>query len=285
MHASTPPIVLSFSATDSSGGAGIQADILTLASMGCHPLSVITAITVQDTAGVDDVMALDPVWVVDQARAVLEDMPVHVFKIGMLGSVEIIAAIAEVISDYPDIPLVLDPVLNSGRGDEFASEDMVLAMRELLLPQATIITPNSMEARRLAQDDEGDCDALDLGQCGGRLIRMGCQYVLITGTHENSPQVINTLYAAAGIVRSDAWQRLSGSYHGSGCTLASAIAAALANGLPVAEGVYEAQEYTWQALKAGFHPGMGQYLPDRLFWARNEHDSEEKDKLDAISGD
>ena len=279
-----PPIVLSFSANDSSGGAGIQADILTIASMGCHPLSVITAITVQDTAGVDDVMALDPGWVVDQARAVLEDMPVHVFKIGMLGSVEIIAAIAEVISDYPDIPLVLDPVLNSGRGDEFASEDMVSAMRELLLPQATIITPNSMEARRLAQDDEDDHDALDLGQCGTRILHMGCEYVLITGTHENSPEVINTLYAAAGIVRSDAWQRLPGSYHGSGCTLASAIAATLANGLPVAEGVYEAQEYTWQALKAGFHPGMGQYLPDRLFWARNEHDAEKEDKLDVASG-
>jgi len=279
-----PPIVLSFSANDSSGGAGIQADILTLASMGCHPLSVITAITVQDTAGVADVMALDPAWVVDQARAVLEDMPVHVFKIGMLGSVEIIAAIAEVISDYPDIPLVLDPVLNSGRGDEFASEDMVSAMRELLLPQATIITPNSMEARRLAQDDEDDHDALDLGQCGIRILHMGCEYVLITGTHENSPQVINTLYSAAGIVRSDAWQRLAGSYHGSGCTLASAIAATLANGLPVAEGVYEAQEYTWQALKAGFHPGMGQYLPDRLFWARNEHDAEKEDKLDVASG-
>ncbi len=277
-----PPIVLSFSANDSSGGAGIQADILTIASMGCHPLSVITAITVQDTAGVDDVMALDPGWVVDQARAVLEDMPVHVFKIGMLGSVEIITAIAEVISDYPDIPLVLDPVLSSGRGDEFANEDMVLAMRELLLPQATIITPKSLEARRLAQED--DDDAPDLGQCGSRLLHMGCEYVLITGTHENSPEVINTLYADAGIVRSDAWQRLPGSYHGSGCTLASAIAATLANGLPVAEGVYEAQEYTWQALKAGFHPGMGQYLPDRLFWARNEHDAEEEAKLDVASG-
>jgi len=277
-----PPIVLSFSANDSSGGAGIQADILTIASMGCHPLSVITAITVQDTAGVDDVMALDPGWVVDQARAVLEDMPVHVFKIGMLGSVEIITAIAEVISDYPDIPLVLDPVLSSGRGDEFANEDMVLAMRELLLPQATIITPNSLEARRLAKED--DDDAPDLGQCGSRLLHMGCEYVLITGTHENSPEVVNTLYAAAGIVRSDAWQRLPGSYHGSGCTLASAIAATLANGLPVAEGVYEAQEYTWQALKAGFHPGMGQYLPDRLFWARNEHDAEEEAKLDVTSG-
>ena len=170
-----PPTVLSFAASDSTGGAGIQADILTLASMGCHPLSVITAITIQDTAGVDDVMALDPEWVADQARAVLEDMPVNVFKIGMLGSVEIIASIAEVISDYPNIPLVLDPVLASGRGDELANDEMVMAMRELLLPQATIITPNSLEARRLAQDDDDDDDDdnPNLSQCAGRLLQPG----------------------------------------------------------------------------------------------------------------
>jgi len=282
-----PPIVLSFAASDPSGGAGIQADILTLTSMGCHPLSVITAITVQDTAGVDDVMALDPEWVVDQARAVLEDMPVHVFKIGLMGSVEIIAAIAEVISDYPNIPLVLDPVLASGRGDELANEDMVAAMRELLLPQATIITPNSMEARRLAQDDENEHDAPSLSQCAGRLLHLGCEYVLITGTHENTPQVVNTLYGAEGIVRSDTWQRLAGSYHGSGCTLAAAIAAAIANGLPIAEGVHEAQEYTWQALKAGFRPGMGQYLPDRLFWARDdsENDADAEDGVEDTASD
>lgn len=274
-----PPIVLSFAASDPSGGAGIQADILTLASMGCHPLSVITAITVQDTSGVDDVIALDPEWVADQARAVLEDMPVHAFKIGMLGSVEIIAAIAEVISDYPDIPLILDPVLASGRGDELANEDMVAAMRELLLPQTTIITPNSLEARRLAQDEEDDQDAPDLRECAERLLHMGCEYVLITGTHENTPQVINTLYGTDGVVRADAWLRLTGSYHGSGCTLASAIAAAIANGLPIAEGVYEAQEYTWHALKAGFRPGMGQYLPDRLFWAHAETDTVNEGKV------
>ncbi len=245
-----PPIVLSFAASDSTGGAGIQADILTLASMGCHALSVVTAITVQDTAGVDDVMALEPEWVADQARAVLEDMPVHVFKIGLLGSVEIITAIAEVVSDYPNIPLVLDPVLASGRGDELTSDEMVAAMRELLLPQATIITPNSFEARRLAQDDDDDDNEMPhLSQCAARLLHMGCEYVLITG-----------------------------SYHGSGCTLASAIAASIANGLPIAEGVYEAQEYTWQSLKAGFRPGMGQHLPDRLFWARDDTEIEEENK-------
>jgi len=273
-----PPIVLSFAASDPSGGAGIQADILTLASMGCHPLSVITAITVQDTAGVDGVMSLDPEWVADQARAVLEDMPVNVFKIGMLGSAEIIMAIAEVISDYPDIPLVLDPILASGRGDELANEDMLATMRELLIPQATIITPNSMEARRLAQNDDDDQDSPDLHQCAQRLLGMGCEYVLITGTHENTTQVINTLYQSDVVVRSDAWPRLAGSYHGSGCTLASAIAAAIANGLPIAECVYEAQEYTWRTLKAGFRPGMGQYLPDRLFWAYDATDVENGDK-------
>src|SRR3954449_9189435 len=205
-----PPIVLSFAASDSSGGAGVQADILTLASMGCHPLSVITAITIQDTAGVDDVLALDPEWVTDQARSVLEDMPVHVFKMGMLGSVEVIAAIAEVISDYPDIPLVLDPVLASGRGDDLASDDMVMAMRELLLPQVTILTPNSLEARRLAQDDDEN-DLPDLGLCADRLLQMGCEYVLITGTHENTSQVINSLYGSSGLVRTDSWRRLEGS--------------------------------------------------------------------------
>ena len=273
-----PPIVLSFAASDSTGGAGIQADILTLASMGCHALSVVTAITVQDTAGVDDVMALDPEWVADQARAVLEDMPVHVFKIGLLGSVEIITAIAEVVSDYPNIPLVLDPVLASGRGDELTSDEMVAAMRELLLPQATIITPNSIEARRLAQDDDDDSEMPHLSQCAARLLHMGCEYVLITGTHENTSQVVNNLYGTSGVVRTDSWDRLPGSYHGSGCTLASAIAASLANGLPLAEGVYEAQEYTWQSLKAGFRPGMGQYLPDRLFWARDDTEAEEESK-------
>jgi hydroxymethylpyrimidine/phosphomethylpyrimidine kinase len=268
----TPPIVLTFAATDPSSGAGLQADILTLSSLGCYPLSVVTAVTVQDTLGVEDVMSLDAEWVADQARSVLEDMPVAVFKIGMLGSVEAIAAIAEIVADYPDIPLVLDPVLSSGRGDELASEDMLAAMREMLVPQATLITPNSMEARRLVQDENDESDDPDLAECAQRLLDLGCEYVLITGTHENTPQVINVLYGREGFLRSHAWQRLPGSYHGSGCTLASAIAAAMAYGLDIDEAVKEAQEYTWQALKSGFRPGMGQYVPDRLFWARDEDD-------------
>ncbi len=278
----SPPIVLAFAASDPTGGAGIQADIMTLASMGCHPLSVITAITVQDTAGVEDILPMDADWVADQARALLEDMPVAAFKLGLLGSLENIMAIAEILADYPDIPLVFDPVLASGRGDQFANEDMIDAMVELLLPQTTIITPNSLEARRLVLDDGGEereeAEPLSLAECARRLIVAGSEFVLITGTHENTEQVINTLYGSHGTVRSDKWERLPGSYHGSGCTLASAIAANLANGAEIAEAVKDAQEYTWQALAAGFRPGMGQYLPDRFFWARESDEGDEDDE-------
>jgi hydroxymethylpyrimidine/phosphomethylpyrimidine kinase len=263
-----PPIVLTFAASDPSGGAGMQADILTLASMGCHPLSVLTAITVQDTLGVEGIQPLDAEWVADQARCLLEDMPVDVFKIGVLGSVENIAAIAEILSDYPDVPLILDPVLASGRGDELASDEMLHALRELLLPRTLILTPNSTEVRRLA--DAEDDEEPSLAACAQRLIQNGCEYVLITGTHEPTPQVVNTLYSKAGVVRSDSWERLPGSYHGSGCTLASAIAAMIANGLDLPEAVREAQEYTWNTLAKAYRPGMGQFLPDRLFWARDE---------------
>ena len=264
-----PPAVLVFAATDPSGGAGIQADVLTLASMGCHPLSVVTAITVQDSSGVEGVLPIDADWVADQARAILEDIPVAAFKIGVLGSAENAAAIAEIVADYPEIPMVLDPVLASGRGDEFANEETLAAIREMLIPQCTIITPNTPELRRLAQedDDEGRIEKLAL-----RLIEMGTEFVLVTGTHEATPEVINSLYFDKGLLRSDNWQRLPGSFHGSGCTLASALAATVARGLDISEAVREAQEYTWQTLKFGYRPGMGQFIPDRLFWAREDAD-------------
>ncbi|HEX4325586.1 MAG TPA: hydroxymethylpyrimidine/phosphomethylpyrimidine kinase [Burkholderiales bacterium] len=276
----SPPIVLVFAGSDPSGGAGIQADIMTLASLGCHPLSVITALTIQDSERVEAIDAIDAAWVEDQARQVLEDMTVDAFKIGLLGSVENVQAIAEVVSDYPDIPLILDPVLAAGNGDDLANEEMIAAIRELLIPQTTVLTPNSLEARRLvAGHFEEEDPALEL--CAKALLEMGAEYVLITGTHENTQQVVNQLYGPVGgpdsdelgLVRSDAWTRLPGSYHGSGCTLASAIAATLANGLDVPAAVREAQEYTWNTLKFAFRPGMGQYIPDRFFWARQTPDA------------
>ena len=262
------PAVLTFAATDPSGGAGLQADLLTLASMGCHPLSVVTAITVQDTSGVEGILSIDSDWVSDQARAILEDIPIAAFKIGVMGSVENIAAIAEIVSDYPEIPLIFDPVLASARGDEFASEEAIEAIREMIIPQTTVITPNSLELLRLtlAEDEE----RLPADRLARRLTDLGAEYVLVTGTHDSTLEVINTLFGDGGIMRADRWQRLPGSYHGSGCTLASAVAATIARGLDIEEAVREAQDYTWHALKFGFRPGMGQFIPDRMFWARDD---------------
>ena len=257
-HQTSPPIVLTFAASDPTGGAGLQADVLTIAAMGCHPLSVLTALTVQDTAGVESLHAIDSRWVDEQARRLLAEIRVDAFKLGVLGSAQNVAAIASVLADHPEIPVVCDPVLASGRGDALASDDMIDALREMILPQATVVTPNSLEARRLAGQ-------ADLGACARRILAMGSEYVLITGTHESTDEVVNRLYDAGGVVREDRWQRLAGSYHGSGCTLASAIAAALASGASVPEAVRDAEEFTWQALAAAFAPGAGQFIPNRFF--------------------
>src|SRR5256885_8208789 len=171
----TPPMVLTFAASDPTGSAGLQADLLTLASMGCHPLSVVTALTMQDTRGVEGILAVEADWVAGQAKHLLEDMRVAAFKLGVLGSLENIHSIAEVVSDYPEVPLILDPVLASGRGDALASEDMAQALRELIIPQCTIATPNSLEARRLAAPREEDEPPLE--ECARRLLATGCDYV------------------------------------------------------------------------------------------------------------
>jgi hydroxymethylpyrimidine/phosphomethylpyrimidine kinase len=262
---SSPPIVLTFAGSDPTGGAGLQADLLTLASMGCHPLSVVTALTVQDTHGVQSVYPVESGRVQAQAQRVLAEMRVAAFKLGVLGSLENIQIVAEILAQHPEVPVVLDPVLASGRGDALASEAMLRALAELIVPQSTIATPNSIEARRLACTDS-------LPQCAQRLLDSGAEYVLITGTHEAGDEVVNTLYDRSGVVREDRWPRLPGSYHGSGCTLASAIAAAVANGAAMPEAVRDAQEFTWQTLAAAFQPGDGQRIPDRFFWAREAQD-------------
>lgn len=265
------PQVLVFAASDPSSGAGIQADILALASLGCHPLTAVTALTVQDTVGIESVHPVSAELLELQARAVLEDMPVAAFKIGVLGSVENVLAVAEIVADYPETPLIFDPVLASGRGDELADEEIISAIREMLLPQTTLLTPNAPEARRLAESDDDESEP-SIDVCAQRLIEMGAQYVLITGTHESTPQVINTLYGPEGVIRRDRWERLPGSYHGSGCTLASAIAGCIAGGASVEDAVRDAQDYTWQTLANAFRGGMGQLIPDRFFWARGEED-------------
>lgn len=261
---SSPPAVLAFAASDPTGGAGIQADLLTLASLGCHPLSVLTGLTVQDTRGVESLLAIEPALVERQARHVLADIPVAAFKLGVLGSAGNARTVAAILAEHPGIPVVLDPVLASGRGDALADAASIETLRDALLPRATVLTPNSREARVLA----GAAPDADLATCARELARLGCEYVLVTGTHEAGAEVVNTLYNATGMVREDRWRRLPGSYHGSGCTLASAIAALLARGFAVEQAVQQAQEYTWKTLAAGFSPGHGQAIPDRFFGCR-----------------
>ena len=246
-----PPIVLTFAASDPTGGAGLQADLLTLAALGCHPLSVLTALTVQDSSGVEHVENIGADLVTRQARRLLAETAVAAFKVGVLGSADNVRAVAAIAREHAGVPLVLDPVLASGRGDPLASDAVLKAMLESLVPRSTVVTPNTLEAERLGGPQH--------------LIELGARYVLITGTHAASAEVINKLYDASGLVREDRWQRLEGSYHGSGCTLASAIAAALAKGRAVPEAVREAQEFTWRALASAFRTGAGQALPNRFF--------------------
>jgi hydroxymethylpyrimidine/phosphomethylpyrimidine kinase len=246
-----PPIVLTFAASDPTGGAGLQADLLTLAALGCHPLSVVTALTVQDTSGVECLEAVSRDLVERQARRLLAESRVAAFKVGVLGSGENARAVAAIAAQHPHVPLVLDPVLASGRGDALADDAVLSALLAALVPRATVVTPNTLEAARL----------------GGvqRLLERGCRYVLLTGTHEATDEVANRLYDAGGLVREDRWQRLPESYHGSGCTLASALAAGLAHGRAVPEAAREAQAFTWQALAAALRTGAGQPLPNRFF--------------------
>lgn len=260
------PVVMTFSGNDPTGGAGLQADIEALLSHGCHTAPVITTLTVQDTQDVISYTPLDGGLIVEQARAVLEDMPVSVFKLGLLPSTDAVEAVHSILNDYPDIPVVMDPVLASGSGAMLVEEDTIEAICTLLLPQATVLTPNSREARLLAP--EGDT----LEACAMALLDKGAEFVLITGTHENTPSVENRLYSNRRMLESFTWERLEGSFHGSGCTLASSIAGLLAQGMEPFSAIHEAQEYTWQALAEGYRIGMGQQLPNRLFWARDEQE-------------
>ena len=268
----SPPVVMILAGNDPTGGAGIAADIETVVSLGCHPAPVITALTVQDTHDVHDLLPVEPELVLAQARAVLADLPVAAFKIGVLGSADNAAALHELLISHPDIPVVLDPVLAAGGGTALANGDLIEAIRDLLLPLTTVLTPNSIEARRLAPE----ADTLEA--CGMALLARGCRQVLLTGGHEPADEVVNTLYGNNRRLESWRWPRMPGEHHGSGCTLAAAIAALLAQvQRPGSEpamlsALYRAQHYTWRSLQAGYRAGHGQMIPNRLFWAGTDRD-------------
>lgn len=269
------PVVLVFSGHDPSGGAGVQADIEAIISQGVHPATVITALTVQDTVNVRRFVPTDPSLVIEQARAVLEDMPVQCIKIGMIGSVALVEVIHSILKDYPDIPVVLDPVLVAGGGGTLANEDVARAMINLLLPLTTILTPNAYESRALVK--LAHIPANDLDARGQALLDMGPEYVLLKGGDEQSTEVENWLFSRHQPPRKFTYERLPGEFHGSGCTLASAIAGLIAQATDAdyVNAIHEAQEYTSHALFHAAQIGRGQWIPHRLFWADSEDEGEE----------
>jgi len=197
------------------------------------------------------------------ATAVFDDIPVSAIKVGMLGSSEAVEVAQQIAMDCPEIPLILDPIILSGGGSTLADEYIVDCMVDLLFPLVSILTPNSEEARILAPE----ADTLDA--CAQEILDLGCEYVLITGAHENTPTVINKLFFEQKLLESFQWDSLPGRYHGSGCTLSVAVAGLIAQGLEPVTAIYEAQEYTWESLSNAYRIGMGQLIPNRLFWAND----------------
>lgn len=254
------PTILCLSGFDPCGGAGIQADIESIASMGAHAVPVITALTVQNTQNIDYYQPVESQLFTDQVNKLLEDVHVKAIKIGMIGSLSIIESIAAILKQYPDLPVIYDPVLAAGGGANLTENGMLSAIQELILPYTTILTPNSPEARLLSSED-------DLNDCGKKLMDDGCEAVLITGTHENSEHVNNVWFSEGQYVETFSWDRLPHEYHGSGCTLASAIAALVAQGLDSFNAVNEAQDYSWNTLRHAFKiSDKGQLIPNRFYW-------------------
>lgn len=252
------PVLLCAGGHDPSGGAGIQADAEAARAAGVHACSVITCLTTQDTCGVRRLWPQPAEQVVEQCRLMLEDCAVGAMKIGLLGSSRIVRSLSELAAEHPDLPLVLDPVLASGAGEPVADAALLNQLRKSLLGRCLLVTPNLHEARTLSGATEPE-------DCAHRLLESGCRWVLITGTHAPGELVVNRLYGCDGSRREWQWPRLPEEYHGSGCTLASAVAARIAHGTAVESAVAEAQQYTWESLRRAWRTGRCQLTPNRLY--------------------
>ena len=250
------PIVMSLSGHDPSGGAGIQADIETLQTLGCHAATIITCLSIQDSQNVSRIQAVDADWIREQAALILADFPVKAFKIGLVGSLENVTAIADIIKQHKDIPVILDPILAAGGGKTLSSDALVAAMMKQLLPHTTIITPNIPEAQLLTNQQRRK-------NCAKIFVQHGCRYALITGTHSESKLVSNDFYQQGQLINTQRWPRLPHVYHGSGCTLATALSAYLSKGILIEEAVKKAQKFTWHSLAQATKLGKGQHIPLR----------------------
>lgn len=252
------PLVLCVGGHDPSGGAGILADAEAVQAARAFPLTVITALTEQDTCGLARIHPQPPEQIEAHCRRLMNDSPPSALKIGLIGSADIARMLARLTEELAEIPVVLDTVLATGAGQSVADAALLDAVREALIPRCTLVTPNLPEARALTGADAPE-------DCAERLLAAGAPWVLITGTHDATEAVTNRLFGSNGERHAWDWPRLPGEYHGSGCTLAGAIAARLALGMRMEQAVESAQTYTWKTLERALRTGRCQLTPNRLY--------------------
>jgi hydroxymethylpyrimidine/phosphomethylpyrimidine kinase len=265
-EAPAPACVMSFNASDPSGAGGLAGDIATISAMGAHALPIVTAIVLRDTAEVFSHTPLDADTVVEQARSILEDVTISAWKVGFLGSAEGVSAVAEVLSDYPDVPLVAYmPNLSWAEEDE--QQSYMDAFRELVLPQTELLVGNHKTLTDfLLPDWDADRPASprELAVAAGD---HGTRFVLVTGVTLPDQFIDNVLASPQGALTGEKFERFEVAFIGAGDTLSAALAALLASGAELQAAVGEALTFLDQSLDAGFRPGMGNVLPDRFFWA------------------
>ena len=269
-----PACVMSFNASDPSGAAGLAGDISTIAAMGAHALPIVTSIMMRDTAEIFDSHEIEAETIVEQARSILEDVSIAAWKVGFLGSAEGVAGVAEVLSDYPDVPLVayLSSVSWLPEEDQQAYLD---AFRELILPATEVLVGNQQTLIDFLLPDwdgERPPSARELAVAAGE---RGTRHVLVTGialapSKGSEAQVDNVLASPQGAITGEKFERFDASFIGAGETLAAALASLLASGQDLHLAVSEALSFLDQALDSGFRPGMGNVVPDRFFWALPE---------------
>jgi len=257
MKESNTPIVLCFSGLDPTGGAGIQADIEAIGNHKCHAAPIITANTVQNTHNVSYFEAISPDIILQQAEAILNDMSVSAIKIGMLGTSETAEVIHKILKKNKNIPVIFDPVLSAGGGTTLSRNDLIDAIRTLIIPHTYMLTPNIPEAHHLTSDK------LTSQNAAQKLNAMGARYTLLTGTHSKSKNVVHELYSELVCLETFKYQRLESEYHGSGCTLASSLAALIAKQTEPTIACQQALDYTYTTLKKAQPLGHGQLIPKR----------------------
>ena len=272
-----PACVMSFNASDATGAGGIAGDIATIAAMGAHALPVVATIVMRDTAEVFEQVTLEADAVTEQARGVLEDVTLSAWKVGFLGNAETVGAVAEVLSDYPDVPLVTYLPTLSWMDDEDEAQAYLDALRELVLPQTEVLVGNQKTLTDFLLpewDAERPPSARELAVAAGE---HGASYVLVTGVQLPNNQVDNVLASPQGAITGEKFERFDTSFIGAGETLSAALAALLATGQELHLAVSEALAFLDQSLDAGFRPGMGNVVPDRFFWALPPEDEEGED--------